>query len=245
MYVTSIKNYNLWYFLSVISECIWLCDNGLRVQILSVCPGTIPSLPGDIGARADLTEPGDDRLACLEASESLVSLPLLTSSPLLLWVFTCLDKWSDLINRLLQIGQANLFSPVWVLRCLCSSSDLVNRLPQNSQLQTKGLSPVCHLKWALRWEVLPYILPQPGMWQLCKFFFLRWLPAGPSLSASWQLGQSQTALPVYLLWDLGEREPLPDTAWPRAPNWEVWPKREAWLPSNPFPAARPRAEAAL
>ena len=36
------------------------------------------------------------------------------------------------------------------------------------------------------------------------FFFLSVAPAGPSLSASWQLGQSQVALPVYRLDDRGE-----------------------------------------
>lgn len=41
-------------------------------------------------------------------------------------------------------------SPVCVLLCLCNSSDRVNLFPQNSQSQTKGLSPVCHLKCALR-----------------------------------------------------------------------------------------------
>ena len=199
-------------------------------------PGEDMWLLGDWGLWTELE--GLPWLRLFSESESLALPPSM-------WVFACFARWSDLMNLLLQVGQANLFSPVWVLRCLCSSSDLVNLFPQNSQLHTNGLSPVCHLKWALRWEVFPYILPQPGMWQLCKFFFLRWVPAGPSLSASWQLGQSQTALPVYLRWDLGDREPLPDTAWPRAPNWEVWPKREAWLPSKPLPAARPRAEAAL
>ena len=35
------------------------------------------------------------------------------------------------------------------------------------------------------------------------FLFRKWLPAGPKRSASWQLGQSQVARPVYLLWDRG------------------------------------------
>ena len=60
------------------------------------------------------------------------------------WVFACFAKWSERINRLLHVGQANRFSPVCVLRCLWSSSDLVNLFPQNSQLHTNGLSPVCH-----------------------------------------------------------------------------------------------------
>ena len=130
-------------------------------------------------------------------SESLSSSQsLFLPSPFWLWVLTCFERWSDLMNRLLQIGQANRFSPVWVRRCRWSSSDRVNRLPQNSQLQTKGLSPVCHLKCAFKCEVLPYTLPQPGMWQLWIFRFRRCAPAGPSLSASWQFGQSQVALPV-------------------------------------------------
>lgn len=100
------------------------------------------------------------------------------------------------MNRLLHTGHANRFSPVCVRKCRCNSSDRVNRLPQNNQLHTNGLSPVCHRRCALRWDVLPYTLPQPGMWQLCTFF-LRWPPAGPSRSASWQLGQSHVARPVY------------------------------------------------
>lgn len=35
----------------------------------------------------------------------------------------------------------------------------------------KGLSPECQRKWARRWDVLPYTLPHPGMWQMCCFFF--------------------------------------------------------------------------
>lgn len=127
-----------------------------------------------------------------------VSLPFLTpldpGSPALC-VFTCLLRWSLRMKRLLHTGQANLFSPVCVRKCRWSSSDLVKRFPQNSQLQTNGLSPVCQRKCALRWEVFPYTFPQPGMWQLWRPFLRRLAPAGPSLSASWQFGQSQVALP--------------------------------------------------
>lgn len=80
-------------------------------------------------------------------------LPLLLL--LLLWVLTCFARWSLRMNRLLQTGQANLFSPVWVRRCRCNSSERVNRLPQKSQLQTNGRSPVCHRKWAFRCDVFP------------------------------------------------------------------------------------------
>merc|ERR1719166_102094 len=95
------------------------------------------SLPGEMGPRwRGRGGPGEDRDPCRTlASESLVSLPLLPSipsSPFAVWVFTCLARWSDLMNLLLQVGQANLFSPVCVLRCLCSSSDLVNLLPSGT-----------------------------------------------------------------------------------------------------------------
>lgn len=72
-----------------------------------------------------------------------------------LCVFTCLARWSDLMNLLLHTGHANLFSPVCVRRCRCSSSERVNRLPQNNQLHTNGRSPVCQRRWAFRWDVLP------------------------------------------------------------------------------------------
>lgn len=63
---------------------------------------------------------------------------------------------------------------------------------------------MCHLRWALKCEVLPYTFPQPGMWHEWMFFLRKCAPAGPSRSASWQLGQSQVALPVYLRWDRGD-----------------------------------------
>ena len=108
--------------------------------------------------------PGDDMWLVGDWGlwQELVGLPWLLLSeseslalPPSMWVFMCLARWSERMNLLLQVVQANFFSPVWVLRCLCSSSDLVKRLPQNNQLHTKGLSPVCHLKWAFKWEVLP------------------------------------------------------------------------------------------
>ena len=117
-------------------------------------------------------------------------------SPFELCVLTCFDRWSLLIKRLLQIGHAKRFSPVCVRKCLCNSSERVKRLPQNNQLQTNGRSPVCHLRWAFKCDVFPYTLPHPGIWQLWMFRFLKWLPAGPRRSASWQLGQSHVARPV-------------------------------------------------
>lgn len=67
--------------------------------------------------------------------------------------------------------------PVCVRLCRCSSSERVKRFPQSIHPQMKGRSPVCHRRWARRWEVLPYTFPQPGMWQMCCFF----LPGSPEL----------------------------------------------------------------
>ena len=44
------------------------------------------------------------------------------------------------------------------------------------------------------------------MWQLCGPLTLRCAADGPSLSISWQLGQAQTDLPVYLLLRAGGLE---------------------------------------
>ena len=89
----------------------------------------------------------------------------------LVCVLICLDRWSLLINFFKHSGHWKRFSPVCVLLCRCNSSDLVNRLPQKSHWQTNGLSPACHRRWARRWDVFPYTLPQPGMWHRCCFFF--------------------------------------------------------------------------
>lgn len=66
--------------------------------------------------------------------------------------------------------------PVWVRACRCSSSLRVKRFPQKTQLQTKGLSPVCNLTWALRSDVFLKVFSHPGTWQMC---FL--LPTSPGL----------------------------------------------------------------
>ena len=126
-----------------------------------------PSLPGSPGLLSDsLTTAG-----FLDV-DVLVLLFVLLLLVLPVWVLTCLLRWSLRINLLLHVGQANRFSPVCVRRWRCNSSDRVNRFPQNNQLQTKGRSPVCHLRWAFRWDVFPYTLPHPGMWQLWVFFFM-------------------------------------------------------------------------
>lgn len=39
--------------------------------------------------------------------------------------------------------------------------------PQPGHVQAKGFSPVCLLRWALRWLLLVYILLQPGKEHLC------------------------------------------------------------------------------
>lgn len=55
--------------------------------------------------------------------------------------------------------------------------------PQPCQLQAKGFSPVCLLRWAFRWLLLVYILVQPGKVHLCilirsatGFFWNFWPP---------------------------------------------------------------------
>ena len=78
------------------------------------------------------------------------------------------------------------------------------RVPQNNQLHTKSHSSVYHRRCAFSCDVLPYSLPQLGMWQLCRFFLRRCAQAGPSRSASWQLGQSHTARPVYRRYDCSD-----------------------------------------
>lgn len=105
------------------------------------------------------------------------------------WVLMCLDRWSERMNLLPHSVQANRFSPVCVRRWRCSSSERVKLLPQKSQLQTKGRSPACQRRWAFRWDVFPYTLPQPLTWQTCCFRFPG-LPLPPAL-AFWQLGQRQ------------------------------------------------------
>lgn len=112
------------------------------------------------------------------------------------WVLICLERWSDLINFLLHSIHWNLFSPVCVLLCLCNSSDLVNRFPQNNQLHTNGRSPVCHLKWARKCEVLPYTLLHPGMWQICCFL------RSACLSPSAQFGHVHATRRTLCFWRL-------------------------------------------
>ena len=38
---------------------------------------------------------------------------------------------------------------------------------------TNGRLPVCYRRCAFKCDVLPYILLQLGMWQLCRFFLCR------------------------------------------------------------------------
>lgn len=63
-----------------------------------------------------------------------------------------------------------------VRACRCSSSLRVKRLPQKTQLQTKGLSPVCNLTCALRSDVFLKVFSHPGTWQMCFLF-----PTSPGL----------------------------------------------------------------
>ena len=101
---------------------------------------------------------------------SVVSSVFTSADFTLFWcVFMCFDRWSDRVNRLPHSWQAKRFSPVCVLRWRWSSSDRVKDLLQKSQLQTKGRSPACHRRCALRWLVLPYTFPQPAIWHTCCF----------------------------------------------------------------------------
>lgn len=65
-------------------------------------------------------------------------------------VLMCFLRWSLRTKRLSHVGHENRFSPVCVRRCRWSSSERRKRFPQNNQLQTNGLSPVCHLRWAFK-----------------------------------------------------------------------------------------------
>lgn len=89
------------------------------------------------------------------STKSFQSQTQVTVLRIFVCVLMCLVRWSDRMNFFVHSGHWNRFSPVWVRRCRCSSSDLVNFLPQKIQLQTNGRSPVCHLKCALKWLVLP------------------------------------------------------------------------------------------
>lgn len=81
----------------------------------------------------------------------------------------CLVRWSLRMKHLSQSGHMKRFSPVCVRKCRVSSSERENFFAQSGQVQWKGLSPVCTLKCALRWDDLPYILPQPAYGQQCLF----------------------------------------------------------------------------
>lgn len=131
----------------------------------------------------------------LTLSSSVLSVLFFT----LFWcVFWCFLRWSLRMKRLPHSAHWKRFSPVCVLKCRCSSSDRVKLFPQNSQLHTNGRSPVCQRRCALRCDVFPYTLPQPGMWQMCCFRFVVF----PVVAASWQFGHRhllQRLVPVTWL----------------------------------------------
>lgn len=130
------------------------------------------------------------------------------------WVFTCLERWSLLMNLLPHCWHPKRFSPVCVRRCRCSSSERVKLLPQKSQLQMKGLSPACQRKWAFRCEVFLYTLPHSGMWQMCSLFF----PNSNPPPFAWQLGHLQRRQRRVEL-----SRPL-EVPWRRAAIWGWCPK---------------------
>lgn len=90
----------------------------------------------------------------------------------LFWNLSLTSSYTEYL--LLRPGNS-LHLPVCVRLCRCSSSLRVKRLPQYVHEQTNGRSPVCHRRWARRWDVFPYTFPQPGIWQICCFF----LPGSP------------------------------------------------------------------
>lgn len=104
--------------------------------------------------------------------------------------------------------------PVCVRLCRCNSSLRVKRLPQYIQPHTKGRSPVCHRRWARKWDVFPYTFPQPGMWQICCFF----LPGSPELLQKSSMQKVRTEQRTALLTD-----PL---GWP---SLEKAFRRQLWL----------------
>lgn len=175
----------IWWGVKIIVLCwCWRCwsppmsmpggANELLLLLLLCCDGPLLllMLPGELWCKS-LVFCSSESLH--DSDDPFLTLPGFDP----LWVLTCLAKWSDRMNLLLQTGQANLlneiywetfvnitssidfylntdlFSPVWVLRWRWSSSDRVKRLPQNSQLQTNGRSPVCQRRCALRWLVFP------------------------------------------------------------------------------------------
>lgn len=125
-----------------------------HLAVTSGCCCCPRGAPGGPSGEGEPSGGGSDWLFSESEQEPEVE-PFFLPSPEPLCVFTCLERWSDRINRLLQTWQANRFSPVWVRKWRCNSSDRVNLFPQNSQLQTKGRSPVCQRKWAFRCDVLP------------------------------------------------------------------------------------------
>ena len=69
------------------------------------------------------------------------------------WEKACFFRWSDLEKLLPQISHLCFLSPVCILKCRWSSSDLVNFLEHPGQEHRYGWSPICHRRWARRWEV--------------------------------------------------------------------------------------------
>lgn len=100
------------------------------------------------------------------------------------WTLRCFDRWSLRANFFSQTMHWYGFTPEWERRCRDSSSDRENLHPQPGHVQAKGFSPVCLLRWALRWLLLVYILLQPGKEHLCilirsatALFWYLWPPA--------------------------------------------------------------------
>lgn len=91
----------------------------------------------------------------------------------------CGRKHHQWIQHVYDFPCIPLDRPVCVLECRCNSSLRVKRFPQNTQLHTKGLSPVCSRTWALSSDVFLNVFSQPGTWQMCFRF-----PTSPGLQCT-------------------------------------------------------------
>lgn len=113
---------------------------------------------------------------------SLLLLWNKTQHPVYAFVGLCIDMCDSVST-----------APVCVLACRCSSSLRVKRFPQKTQLQTKGLSPVCSLTWALSSDVFLKVFSQPGTWQMCFLF-----PTSPGLQCTHTLSEPCSCSDVNL-----------------------------------------------
>lgn len=89
------------------------------------------------------------------------------------WIFDVVSRWPVCLNVRINI----------LIQSVHTAIISTHLHPQPCQLQAKGFSPVCLLRWAFRWLLLVYILVQPGKVHLCilirsatGFFWNFWPP---------------------------------------------------------------------